>query len=190
MADLLHHLQSRRSIPAVNLGDPAPDRADVLAMLTIAARVPDHGKLAPWRFILYEGDRRARIGDYLDALWRAREPDADPQRLEQERTRFTRAPLVVGVVSTAAIHPKIPVWEQQLSAGAVCMNLLHAVHAHGFAGQWITEWFAFDDEAAAYLGRRAGEQFAGFIHIGTPTEPPFERPRPVVAELITEWRPG
>jgi len=190
MTDLIEYLTKRRSIPAINLAEPAPSADQIAAILTVAARVPDHGKLAPWRFVVYQGDQGATIGAYLEALCLARNPDADAQRLEQERTRFTRAPLVIGVISCAAIHPKIPVWEQQLSAGAVCMNMLHAAHAHGFAGQWITEWFAFDDEAATYLGRAEGEQFAGFIHIGTPTEPPFERGRPDLKVLTTNWQPA
>ncbi len=120
----------------------------------------------------------------------ARDAVTDADMLDQERGRFTRAPLVIGVVSRAAPHPKIPEWEQVLSAGAVCMNLLHAAHAHGFAAQWLTEWYAFDGEAARRLGLKDGERFAGFVHIGTPNEAPTERPRPVVADLLTSWTEG
>jgi nitroreductase len=189
MTDLLQHLRTRRSIPAVSLGAPAPE-ADVLAdMLTIAARVPDHGKLAPWRFILYRGAGAAAAGEELAAILAARDPGIAPDRLALERGRFTRAPLVVGVVSRAAAHPKIPLWEQELSSACVALNLLHAAHAHGFAGQWVTEWPTYDAEAGAALGLADGERFAGFVHIGTPTAAPFERDRPDVAALVSEF-PG
>ncbi|AXS41090.1 nitroreductase [Breoghania sp. L-A4] len=187
MPDALDLLLTRRSIPAVNLGDPGPDAEQLRRLLTIGARVPDHGKLAPWRFIVFQGDARTEAGEALCALRLAREPDLDAAQQEQERTRLSRAPLVIGVVSTASQHAKIPVWEQELSAGAVCMNLATAAHALGFVSQWLTEWYAHDAEAAALLGLRDGERFAGFIHIGTPKEPPFERPRPDIDALTTHW---
>lgn len=187
MTDLLTHLRTRRSIPAIQLGAPAP-AGDVLTdMLVIAARVPDHGKLAPWRFILYRGAGAAAAGAALAGILARREPGIADDRLALERGRFTRAPLVVGIVSRAAPHPKIPVWEQELSAGCVGLNLLHAAHAHGFAGQWLTEWPCYDAEAARALGLAEGERFAGFVHIGTPTAPPFERDRPDIARLVTEY---
>jgi len=188
MTSLADYLHTRRTVPSVALDEPGPDSETLKSMLTIAMRVPDHGKLAPWRFIVYsraaDGER---IGDKLAEIWKRRDPEAVEKRLEQERTRFTRAPLVVAVVSTADLHPKIPVWEQELSAGAVCMNLLHAAAAYGFSAQWLTEWFAFDEEAASYLGLDEGERFAGFVQIGTPTEPPVERPRPEVADKLSTW---
>jgi len=187
MTDLLQHLRTRRSIPALQLGAPAPEGDVLLDILTIAARVPDHGKLAPWRFILYRGAGAAAAGDKLAGLLAARDPAAGEDRLAFERGRLTRAPLVVGIVSRAATHPKVPIWEQELSAGAVGLNLLHAAAAHGFAGQWVTEWIAFDVEAGRLLGLDEGERFAGFVHVGTPTAPPFERDRPDVPSLITEF---
>lgn len=190
MADAIELLTKRRSVPAINLVEPAPDAATVEAMLAIATRVPDHGKLAPWRFIRFAGTARAKAGALLAELASTRDGVTDPDMLDQERGRFTRAPLVIGVISRAAPHPKIPEWEQVLSAGAVCMNLLLAAHAHGFAAQWLTEWYAFDADAAARLGLGDGERFAGFIHIGTPNEAPTERPRPAVADLLTDWSDG
>lgn len=156
-------------------------------LLTIAARVPDHGKLAPWRFILFRSAQGEAAGKRLAAILEERQGPLDHDQRQKELTRFTRAPLVIGVVSTAAIHPKIPVWEQQLSAGAVCMNLVTAAAAAGFASQWLTEWYSFDKEAAQFLGARDGEQFAGFVHVGTPTQAPVERPRPDLAELVSQW---
>ncbi|MCW2308464.1 nitroreductase family protein [Rhodobium gokarnense] len=187
MPDALDLLTTRRSVPAVNLADPAPDAKTLKALLTIASRVPDHGKLSPWRFIIYAGDARAKAGERLAKIVETRDDVVDAERLAHERSRFTRAPLVVGVVSRAAPHEKIPVWEQELAVGAVCMNLLHAAHAYGFAGQWLTEWCAFDADAGKALGLKDGEKFAGFVHIGTPTEKPEDRRRPDIDRLMTYW---
>ncbi len=187
MTDATHLLATRRSIPIPMLAAPAPSETELEAMLTIAARVPDHGKLAPWRFILYRGEPAAAIGRALAKIVAAREGERmteTRQRVEAER--FTRAPLVVGVVSTAREHVKIPVWEQQLSGAAAAMNFVHAVHAHGYAANWVTEWVAYDDEAKAVLGIAPEEKVIGFIHVGTPTEPPSERPRPELSQIVTE----
>ncbi len=189
MSDMLELLQTRRSVAALNLVEPGPNEDTLRTLLTIAARVPDHGKLAPWRFIIFRGDGAAKAGEKLAEIAAAR-GETDVEKLAQERTRMTRAPLVVAVVSCAAPHPKIPVWEQELSAGAVCMNLLVATHASGFAGQWVTEWYCFDDEASALLGLKPGERFAGFVHIGTPTEVPSDRKRPDLDDLVTVWAEG
>ncbi len=185
--ETLEFLSRRRSHPSVTMSAPGPDERQLTDILTIAARVPDHGKLAPWRFIVYRPADGERIGTWLAARWQSLNGQLDAEQQRKELTRFTRAPLVIGVVSTAKDHPKIPVWEQQLSAGAVCMNLVTAAAASGFASQWLTEWFSFDAEAARYLGAGEGERFAGFVHIGTPTQPPVERPRPDLAQLISNW---
>lgn len=183
----LEFLRTRRSHPSVTMSAPGPDDAQLTDLLTIAARVPDHGKLAPWRFITYRASQGEKIGAFLSELYARKNGPLDEAQTDKERTRFTRAPVVVGVVSRAAEHPKIPVWEQQLSAGAVCMTLVSAAAAAGFASQWLTEWYAFDEEAGRYLGLQDGEQFAGFIHIGTATQPPVERPRPDLSEITSNW---
>ncbi|POF31621.1 nitroreductase family protein [Roseibium marinum] len=185
--ETLEFLRKRRSHPSVTMTGPGPDEAQIADILTIAARVPDHGKLIPWRFVLYRAEQGKRIGAWLAELCERRNGPLDQDQREKELTRFTRAPLVVGVLSTATEHPKIPLWEQQLSAGAVCMNLVTAAAASGFVSQWLSEWYCLDDEAARYLGARQGERFAGFVQIGTPTQPPFERPRPELSDLITTW---
>ena len=187
MPDALELLTTRRSVAAINLVEPTPDQATLETILTIATRVPDHGKLAPWRFVLFSGKARDKAGELLAEIAQSKNGVTDEEMLQQERDRFRRAPLVIGVISCAAPHPKIPEWEQVLSAGAVCMNLLHAAHAHGFAAQWLTEWYAFDDEAAKVLGAKDGERFAGFIHIGTPADKPADRPRPVIGDLLSTW---
>ncbi len=156
-------------------------------MLRLAARVPDHGKLFPWRFLVFAGAARARFGEVLAARWLALVPDAPPEILAAERARFLRAPLVVGVVSRSVSGTKIPEWEQQLSAGAVCFNLLLAAQAMGYAGVWLTEWYAYDDGIAQALGLAAGERIAGFIHIGTARDAPPERERPDMGKLVHVW---
>lgn len=186
--DALDFLLRRRSHPSITMAEPGPGESELTEILTAAARVPDHGKLAPWRFIVYRAEQGVHVGKRLLAIAEAQAGQPlDEARREQELTRFTRAPLVVGVVSRAAVHPKIPVWEQELSAGAACMNLVNAAAASGYASQWISEWYSFDDEAARMLGAQDGERFAGFIHIGTPTQAPTERPRPDLSDICTTW---
>ena len=156
-------------------------------MLTLAARTPDHGKLSPWRFVIYPEDARAEAADWLAA--RAEALGEDVEKRVKKARGFVAAPVCVGVVSTAAAHPKIPEWEQHLSAGAVCANLLHAAAAHGFRAQWLTDWFSYDAEARKYLGLGATERFAGFIHIGSYANPTPDRDRPDVAALTRVWTP-
>lgn len=184
---VVNHLLTRRSVTMLFLGPPGPNPAELKVLLTIATRVPDHGKLAPWRLIVFEGAARVRAGEKLQALALVREPGLSPERIEEERNRFLPAPLTVGVVSKAAPHEKIPEFEQLLSAANVCFNLVHGAHALGFAAQWVTRWFAYDAEASRLLGARDGERFAGFVHIGTPTVTPTDRERPALADVVTRW---
>jgi len=182
---LREYLATRRSIPAFQMGGPGPGTAEIEEMLKLASRVPDHGKLAPWRFIVFRGEERVRISAELAKMALAAKPDLSQEMIKVENTRLTRAPVVVAVVSTAAPHFKVPEWEQVMSAGAVCLNLLMAANAHGYASNWLTEWYAFDEKAYALLGVQPGEKIAGFIHIGTPQVPPTERPRPELADIVT-----
>src|SRR3954471_9172325 len=182
MPDTLHLRTPRRSLKPVELTGPAPSAAEIDTLLTVAARVPDHGKLAPWRFIVFEGHARLSAGDKIAAVYRAQHTDATADQLEFERMRLARAPLVVAVVSRAAPHVKIPEWEQQLSAGAAAMNLVNAAHAMGYAASWITEWYAYDRAVLDALGLGANERIAGFVHIGRPRAPTTDRPRPALAE--------
>jgi nitroreductase len=186
---LIDYLAERRSIPAFQMCEPGPAAAEIEQILTLASRVPDHGKLAPWRFIVYRGAERARIGKELLALRLAVEPALSAELIEVERNRFTRAPVVIAVVSTAAPHFKVPEWEQVMSAGAVCLNLSMAANAHGYVANWLTEWFAFDERAHPLLGIKSGEKVAGFIHIGSTDFPPTERPRPELVDIVT-WTGG
>jgi nitroreductase len=183
------YLKTRRTIPAARLAEPGPDTATLRDMLTIAARVPDHGKLAPWRFVCFPPAARQRAIEGLIGI-AEKHPDEKERRYRVDRAKgFADAPLVVGVISSPiAEHPKIPLWEQQLSSGAVILNLIHAAAAHGFSAQCLTGWYAYDDEAKTWLGLKPGEQVAGFLHIGTPTVPPTERDRPDIDQITTEWR--
>ena len=187
MQELRDYLASRRTIPSANLSEPGPTRSEIDEILTLAVRTPDHGKLAPWRFLLIRGENRIKIGEQLLEIFADSNDGLDDAQREKELTRLSRAPVVVTVISTAMAHPKIPVWEQQMSAGAVCMNMLHASAAHGYSAQWLTEWFSFDARCRPIFGLAEEEQIAGFIHIGTPQVPPTERPRPDVGELLREW---
>ena len=183
----LELLLARRSVVANKLGPPGPDARQLRDILTVAARVPDHKKLAPWRFIVFEGDARAAFGEVLREACGRNEPDAGETRLETEANRFMRAPVVVAVISSPKDNPAVPEWEQVLSAGAACQNLLIAANASGFSAQWITEWYAFDDAVAKALGLESTERIAGFIYIGTATEKPEERDRPDLDHITTKW---
>ena len=167
----------RRSTVAKKLGEPGPSPDQLKTLINIGARTPDHGKLFPWRFLVFEGEARAKFGAILEKVLRESEPGGPDERYELERNRFLRAPVVIGVVSDVTENCKIPEWEQVLSAGAVCMNLLIAANAIGFAAQWLTEWYAYDRRVKRALGLESGERIAGFIYVGTATEAPAERKR-------------
>ncbi|WP_454746068.1 nitroreductase family protein [Ciceribacter selenitireducens] len=182
---LIDYLAVRRSVPAFQMCEPGPSTAEIEQILTLAVRVPDHGKLAPWRFVVYRGGERARIGEALLAMALEKNPELSEEMIGVERARFTRAPVVIGVISTAGPHVKILEWEQLMSAGAVCLNLLMAANAHGYVANWLTEWFAYDEKAHPLLGIRPGEKVAGFIHVGSTTFPVTERPRPALSDVVT-----
>ncbi|SCW89305.1 Nitroreductase [Rhizobium mongolense subsp. loessense] len=186
---LIDYLAVRRSIPAFQMSEPGPEKAEIEEILRLASRVPDHGKLAPWRFIVYRGEERVHIGKELLELALEAKPDLSEEMVEVERARFTRAPVVIAVVSKAGPHFKIPEWEQIMSAGAVCLNIIFAANAHGWVANWLTEWFAYDERAYPLLGVQPGERVAGFVHIGSTNFPAVERPRPEVSETVT-WVGG
>ncbi len=185
MTETADLLLRRRSVPAFMLAAPGPDAAQVETLLTAASRVPDHGKLAPWRFILVEGEARAHLAERLAEIERA--AGTDPEKVEDNKKRFD-APLTVIVVSRAGPHVKIPEWEQVLSAGAVCMNLMIAAHALGFAANWLTGPAAYDEAGADILELSGSERVAGFIFIGTASRVPADRPRPPLDEIVSRWQ--
>jgi nitroreductase len=186
-AALRDYLLSRRSVGIAFLKEPGPDAAELEQILTIGTRVPDHGKITPWRLVLIEGEARQQAGERLAEIAARNNPDLDAASLDIERQRFLPAPLTIGVISSPQDHPKVPEFEQLLSAGNVAFNLLHAAQALGFGASWVTRWYAFDAEAGAMLGARPGERFVGFVHIGTPTAVIEDRPRPALSDIVSRW---
>jgi nitroreductase len=187
MPDAIELLSTRSSFKAVELKAPGPSAAEIDKLLSIACRVPDHGKLTPWRFIVFEDDARLAAGGAIATAFRAKYPDAKPENVEFERRRLAHAPLVIAVVSRAGPHAKIPEWEQVLSAGAAAMNLVLAAHALGYGASWITGWYAYDRGVLDALGLASHERIAGFIHIGTPSGQAQDRPRPPLSEIATRF---
>jgi nitroreductase len=176
-------LLSRRSGSAKAMTEPGPSKKQLAEILKAGARAPDHGKLFPWRFLVIEDKGRSRAGDILAEVMEAEGERA--KQVEEERERFLRAPVVVAVISAAREQHKIPVWEQELSAGAVCQNMLIAATASGFVAQWVTEWYAYHPVVKQRLGLKAGERIAGFIYIGTAKEELEERPRPDMDKIVS-----
>lgn len=189
LMDVLAPLTQRRSVPSRLLAAPGPDRAQLETLLTAAMRVPDHGKLAPWRFVLIEGEARHVLGERLVARAREIDPNAPAAALEKDRERFCFAPTIVAVVATPVAGHKVPVVEQLLSGGAVCFALLLAAQGMGFGAQWLTGWAAYDREILAGLGLAPEEQLLGFIHIGTPQGEAPERLRPALPDKLSVFRP-
>jgi len=179
--EVLARLTNRRSASAQLLSAPGPSEAEIEQILHLGARTPDHGKLFPWRFVVLGPQSRAELSEALAVL-------AETQgRIDKDLAvlaKLANPPLTIMVVSTPIQGHKVPVWEQQLSAGAVCMNIEHAADALGYSASWITDWYAYDPAAVALFGVQDGETIAGFIHIGTLTEAPLERPRPNMAHKV------
>ncbi|WP_084146278.1 nitroreductase family protein [Hyphomonas oceanitis] len=186
-ADARAMLALRRSVGKQFLTEPGPSPSDLDELLTIAARVPDHRKLTPWRFIVFEGDARVEFGKAIAKIHGSNLPDAESQDVLHAAGLPLRAPVMVAVISSPDHTHKTPVWEQELSAGAVCHNLLLAANASGWAGVWLTEWLAFDKQVDAVLGLTEGERVAGYIYLGTATMASLERPRADMSEKVTRW---
>jgi nitroreductase len=185
--DALELLKIRRSVKPREMSGPGPSPAELETILTIGARVPDHGKLTPWRFVVFEGDGRLRAGEVIAKVFAAKNPNATPGEIDVEKKRLTDAPLVIGVVSLTKPHPKVPVWEQELSAGASAMNIVTAATALGYGACWLTGWFAFDRDVLDGFGLKPDEKLAGFIHIGKPSKPSEDRPRPALTDIVTRF---
>lgn len=188
--DLLTVLNTRRSVPAKQLGEPGPDDATLLGMLGAAVRVPDHGKRVPFRFLRITGDARHALGERLVARALERDPGAGDAVLEKDRMRFAHAPLVLVVVARLGPDEKIPESERFSSASCVCFALLQAAQAAGFGAQWLTGWPAYDPAVLRLLGLGDDERVAGFIHVGTPRLEAPERERPDPAALLSDWNPS
>lgn len=185
--DALRRLAQRRSVKAMDICEPGPEPDDLQMILNIGARVPDHGKLGPWRFVCFQDDARIEFGNILAERYKTLNPEARTQNIVAERNRFMRAPVVICVIADVKPHVKIPEWEQQLSVGAVCQNILVAASLAGYAAQWLTEWYSFDPVINAALHLTDTERVAGFIYLGSATEKPAERVRPELQDRLTHW---
>jgi nitroreductase len=186
MNNTIDFLKTRRSSKVASLTAPAPNADELNDILTIAARVPDHGKYHPWYFIVFEGDARREVGEYLRSSFAAENPDAAPAKLDFEAEQFLRAPMVIAVVSRVR-EGKHPQWEQVLSAGAVCYNLCLAANAMGYGTNWLTEWYTYSPTFKKLMGIDDHDNIAGFIYIGTATEKNEERDRPDLNKVTTHW---
>lgn len=182
-------LQTRRSGKPRDMVAPGPSSEQLREMVAIAARTPDHGKLAPWRFVIVPDDARPALALKLVEIQRAEKPDCTARDDEAAAQFVTQAPALVVVLSAPVVPHKIPLWEQELSAGAACMNLLHAAHAMGFVGGWLTGWAAYSDAVRDLFGD-VSQRIAGFVFIGTPGRELEERPRGQLSEIVHQWNPG
>lgn len=185
--DTIDVLTSRQSIGADLLTEPGPGPQDLEKILSAAIRVPDHGRLFPWRIQVLDKDAQKRLAEVYVARYRALHPDARDNQVEHERKRPQRAPLLLVVSNRIEPMHKIPVLEQTLSGGALCMNILNAAHALGYCANWVTGWPAFDDEVKRSLGVPLASQIIGFVHIGSPAGPPKERIRPKLEDIVSAW---
>lgn len=180
-------LLTRRSTALKDLRAPAPSEAELEQILCVATRVPDHGKLCPWRLVLLRGNAALQLGEIAAQQYVQQNSEATPAQIEAECGRFARAPLCIAVLSTPQQNSK-PVWEQELSVGAVCCNMLHAAHALGYGAKWLTEWVAYDATILAALGGTPSDKIAGFIYLGTKASEPEDRERPSLAQVVSEYQ--
>lgn len=188
--DTIDFLLSRRSILARMMEGPGPNDADLRKIMETGMRVPDHGRLTPWRFIVIRGEAREKLGEVIVDAFKAKKPDAIEEEIEIERERLTRAPVVIAVLSHVAKEHKIPEWEQVLSSGAACQTMLIAAQSMGYAAQWLTEWYAYDPAVKAAIGAAPDDQIAGYIYLGTEIAEPTERARPEYDAIVSEWTPA
>ncbi len=185
----LDFLNQRLSVPSRQLGDPGPDAGQIDALLKAAIRVPDHGRLSPWRLRLIRGEARAAFGQRLVQIHAEIDPNVSEKALTKDRERYLAAPLIVAVAAHVISGHKVPEQEQVLSAGCVAYNLLLGAQALGFAAQWLTGWAAYEPQVSELLGFSANERIIGFVHIGTPIEAATEHPRAELGDVLAEWKP-
>ncbi len=186
-SSIIDFLLTRKSPPISELAEPGPSESEIAEMIRAASRVPDHGRLEPWRFILYRGEARQRVGEGLAALAEARDGPLNEARRAQELTRFSRAPLVVGVVSVPRSNPKIPQWEMFVSGGMAAMNLIHAASALGYGANVITNWYSDTPQGRALLGLAPDERVVGFVHIGSHPGGAPDRRRPEPSAIMSDY---
>lgn len=188
MTNFIENLLTRRSVAANDLCEPGPSDEQLQQILAVAHRVPDHGKIGPWRFVVFKGDARQDFSNKLGEIFARENPEASDKLTQFESERIIRAPLVIAVIASPVVdHPKVPQWEQLLSVGAACQNILVAALALGFGAQWLTEWYSYNEKVNVLLKLKPHEKIAGFIYIGSYREKPSERPRPALEERLSYW---
>ena len=185
--DTLDLLLSRRSVKAADIIEPGPSEEQLDTLLRAAHRVPDHGKIGPWRFVIFQGESRANFGQKLSEIFSLNNPKVSQTKLTQQRNLLLRAPCVIAVIHTPDIDHKIPLWEQQMATGAACQNLIVATHAMGFVGQWLSEWYSYDEKVHQLLGMSPNDKVAGFFYLGSQEQKPDERARPPLSERVQYW---
>ena len=188
MSTIINTLLTRRSVLAKEMCEPGPSSEQIETILAAGHRVPDHGKIGPWRFIVFIGDARQKFSTELANIFKSENSDANEALMTFESSRFMRAPLVIGVVASPDTEHKVPVWEQHLSTGAACQNILLAANGLGFSAQWLTEWYSYNNKVNELLQLNEQEQMAGFIYIGSASTPPKERNRPSLEERTAYWK--
>ncbi len=184
----IESLLSRRSVRAIDMIEPGPDAAALETILTVGLRVPDHGKRAPWRLHVIEGEARERLGELFERRFRDKEPGLSEEKYQMERERPLRAPVIIAVIGCIRRIEKIPAFEQRMSAAAVCQNILNAAHALGFAAQWITEWPAYDPIVRQAFGHKPNDDIVGFIYLGSAAEKTEDRARPAIVDVVNYWQ--
>ena len=189
-ADTIDFLTTRRSTVARMMDGPGPGDEDLRKIMEAGMRVPDHGRLTPWRFIVIRGEARDTIGNVIADAFRKNNPDAIEEQIEIEQERLTRAPVVIAVVSKVHRGHKIPEWEQVLSSGAACQTMLIAAQSMGYAAQWLTEWYAYDADVKTAIGAEADDEIAGFLYLGNATGELSDRARPDYDDIVSEWSAG
>ncbi|MGB0630470.1 MAG: nitroreductase family protein [Alphaproteobacteria bacterium] len=189
-SDTIDFLTTRRSTVARMMDGPGPTDDDLRKIMEAGMRVPDHGRLTPWRFIVIRADAREKLGDVIADAYKKNNPDAIEEQVEIEQERLTRAPVVIAVVSRVQKEHKIPEWEQVLSSGAACQTMLIAAQSMGYAAQWLTEWYAYDPSVKTAIGADADDEIAGFLYLGNGTGELTDRARPDYDEIVSEWSPA
>ena len=176
----------RRSVMARKMSPEPIKESDLNQIIQAGIRVPDHGALNPWKLVIIQGEQLGKIDkEKIQNEYIKKNPNSDKNFQKIESKRLQRAGAVIAVLSTPVDHPSIPLWEMQLSSGAVCMNLLSCAQSLGYAAQWLTEWYSYNDKMLAYLGGRVGiDKISGFIYIGHKIEEPNERKRPNPADVV------
>ena len=189
-SDTIDFLTTRRSTVARMMDGPGPGEHDLRKSMEAGMRVPDHGRLTPWRFIVIRGDAREKLGNVIADSFKRKNPDAIEEQVEIEQERLTRAPVVIAVVSHVQREHKIPEWEQVLSSGAACQTMLIAAQSMGYAAQWLTEWYAYDASVKQAIGAGPEGEIAGFLYLGNGISDLSDRARPEYEDIVSEWSPG